>query len=124
MLYFFNVIQPNHTDHKVKAVGNVKKYIQQLSAEELTFVTTLGVAQTSLSADMVAFYRAFPGILFSKELIKREMKKAKEKISNSEDTYLVKLMNCGQECVVRSGSFNLHFNHGSILNGVTFQEAL
>eukprot|EP00924_Labyrinthula_sp_SR-Ha-C_P004027 snap_masked-scaffold_3-processed-gene-11.11-mRNA-1 protein AED:1.00 eAED:1.00 QI:0/0/0/0/1/1/2/0/576 len=124
MLYFFNVIQPNHTDHEVKAVGNVKKYVQQLSAEELTFITTLGVAETSLSAAMVALHRAFPGILFSKELIRREMRKAKEKKSNSEHTNLVKLMNCGQKCIVRGGSFNLHFNHGSILTGVTFQEAL
>eukprot|EP00924_Labyrinthula_sp_SR-Ha-C_P010336 snap_masked-scaffold_23-processed-gene-3.20-mRNA-1 protein AED:1.00 eAED:1.00 QI:0/0/0/0/1/1/3/0/136 len=46
MLYFFNVIQPNHTDHEVKAVGNVKKYVQQLSAEELTFITTLGLHRT------------------------------------------------------------------------------
>eukprot|EP00924_Labyrinthula_sp_SR-Ha-C_P003614 snap_masked-scaffold_3-processed-gene-0.17-mRNA-1 protein AED:1.00 eAED:1.00 QI:0/-1/0/0/-1/1/1/0/180 len=76
MLFFFNVIQPNHTDHEVKAIGNVKKYVQQLSAEELTFITTLGVAETSLSAAMVALHRAFPGILFSKVLIKRKMKKA------------------------------------------------
>eukprot|EP00924_Labyrinthula_sp_SR-Ha-C_P013802 snap_masked-scaffold_5-processed-gene-13.54-mRNA-1 protein AED:1.00 eAED:1.00 QI:0/0/0/0/1/1/2/0/553 len=124
MLFIFNVIQPNHTDHEVKAIGNVKKYVQQLSAEELTFIATLGVAETSLSAAMVALHRAFPGILFSKVLIKRKMKKAKEKNSNSEDANLVKLMNCGNKCIIRGGSFNLHFNHGSILTGVTFQEAL
>eukprot|EP00924_Labyrinthula_sp_SR-Ha-C_P007887 snap_masked-scaffold_28-processed-gene-4.66-mRNA-1 protein AED:1.00 eAED:1.00 QI:0/-1/0/0/-1/1/1/0/235 len=124
MLYFFNVIHPIHTDHEVKALGKVKKYVQQLSAEELTFITPLGVAQTSLSAAMVVIHRAFLVILFSKVLIKREMKKVKQKKSNSENTNLVKLINCGQKCIIKGVSFNLHFNNGSILTGVTFQEAL
>eukprot|EP00924_Labyrinthula_sp_SR-Ha-C_P007430 snap_masked-scaffold_24-processed-gene-2.44-mRNA-1 protein AED:1.00 eAED:1.00 QI:0/-1/0/0/-1/1/1/0/136 len=52
------------------------------------------------------------------------MNKAKENNSNSEDNNLVKLMNSGNKCIFRGGSFNLHFNHGSILTGVTFQKAL
>eukprot|EP00924_Labyrinthula_sp_SR-Ha-C_P003644 snap_masked-scaffold_3-processed-gene-1.10-mRNA-1 protein AED:1.00 eAED:1.00 QI:0/-1/0/0/-1/1/1/0/138 len=73
---------------------------------------------------MIALHRSFPGVLFLKRLIRRVMNKAKENNSNSEDTNLVKLMNCGNKCILRVGSFNLNFNHGSILTGVTFQEAL
>eukprot|EP00924_Labyrinthula_sp_SR-Ha-C_P008684 snap_masked-scaffold_37-processed-gene-2.66-mRNA-1 protein AED:1.00 eAED:1.00 QI:0/-1/0/0/-1/1/1/0/244 len=73
---------------------------------------------------MIALHRSFPGVLFSKQLIRREMNKAKENNSNFEDTNLVKLMNCGNKCIIRGGSFNLHFNHRSIITGVTFQEAL
>eukprot|EP00924_Labyrinthula_sp_SR-Ha-C_P008325 augustus_masked-scaffold_11-processed-gene-9.57-mRNA-1 protein AED:1.00 eAED:1.00 QI:0/0/0/0/1/1/3/0/386 len=108
----------------VEALGNNKKNIQQLITEELKFIKTLGIAETNISAALIALHRSFPGVLFSKRLIKREMNKAKENNYNSEDTNLIKLMNCGNKCIKRGGSFNLHFNHGSILTGDTFQEAL
>eukprot|EP00924_Labyrinthula_sp_SR-Ha-C_P005543 augustus_masked-scaffold_68-processed-gene-0.5-mRNA-1 protein AED:1.00 eAED:1.00 QI:0/0/0/0/1/1/4/0/425 len=108
----------------VEALEKIKKFIQQLTAEELQFIKTLGSAETNISAALIALHRPFPGALFSKRLIRREMNKAKENNSNSEDTNLVKLMNCGNKCIRRGGSFNLHFNHGSILTGVTFREGL
>eukprot|EP00924_Labyrinthula_sp_SR-Ha-C_P011896 snap_masked-scaffold_76-processed-gene-0.39-mRNA-1 protein AED:1.00 eAED:1.00 QI:0/0/0/0/1/1/2/0/397 len=120
MKYFLNEL--NHTDHEIEAPWKIKKFIQQLTAEKLKFIKTLGIAETNTSAAMIALHRSFPGVLFLKRLIRRVMNKAKENNSNSEDTNLVKLMSCGNKCTLRGGSFNLHFNHGSILTGVRFQE--
>eukprot|EP00924_Labyrinthula_sp_SR-Ha-C_P009386 augustus_masked-scaffold_2-processed-gene-22.40-mRNA-1 protein AED:1.00 eAED:1.00 QI:0/0/0/0/1/1/2/0/538 len=124
MKYFFKVSELNHPYHEVEALGEIKKIIQQLTAEELKFIKTLEIAETNTSSAMIALHRSFSGVLFPKGLIRREMNKDKENNYNSEDTNLVKLMNCGNKCILRGGSFNLHFNHGSILTGVTFQEAL
>eukprot|EP00924_Labyrinthula_sp_SR-Ha-C_P001137 snap_masked-scaffold_7-processed-gene-14.31-mRNA-1 protein AED:1.00 eAED:1.00 QI:0/-1/0/0/-1/1/1/0/187 len=123
MKYFLNVIELNHTEHDVKAFRNIKKN-QQLTAEAFQFIQTLGIAETNTSAAVIALHRSFPGVLLSKRLIRREMNKAKENNSNSKDTNLVKLMNSGNKCIFRGGSFNLNFNHGSILTGATFQKAL
>eukprot|EP00924_Labyrinthula_sp_SR-Ha-C_P012167 snap_masked-scaffold_26-processed-gene-4.115-mRNA-1 protein AED:1.00 eAED:1.00 QI:0/-1/0/0/-1/1/1/0/202 len=93
MKYFFKVSELNHSDHEVEAPWKIKKFIQQLTAEQLKFIKTLGIAETNSSAAMIALHRLFPLVLFLKRLIRREMNKDKENNSNSEDTNLVKLMN-------------------------------
>eukprot|EP00924_Labyrinthula_sp_SR-Ha-C_P000472 snap_masked-scaffold_103-processed-gene-0.18-mRNA-1 protein AED:1.00 eAED:1.00 QI:0/-1/0/0/-1/1/1/0/96 len=95
MKYFSKLSKINHSDHEEEALGKFTEFIQQLTAEELQFIQTLVIAETNPSAAMNAFHRSFPGVLFSKQLVRRVMNKAKENNSNSEDTNLVKIMNCG-----------------------------
>eukprot|EP00924_Labyrinthula_sp_SR-Ha-C_P002597 snap_masked-scaffold_13-processed-gene-0.36-mRNA-1 protein AED:1.00 eAED:1.00 QI:0/0/0/0/1/1/2/0/137 len=83
--YIFVVINENHCNHEVKALGKIKKYAQQLTSQELKMIKHLGVAESGIAAVDVALHRNFPGTLFDKELVKRIMKKAKEGIDASED---------------------------------------
>eukprot|EP00924_Labyrinthula_sp_SR-Ha-C_P012139 snap_masked-scaffold_26-processed-gene-4.35-mRNA-1 protein AED:1.00 eAED:1.00 QI:0/0/0/0/1/1/2/0/99 len=98
MKYFFRL---NHSDHELEALGKFTEFVQQLTAEELQFIKTLGITETNTSTAMITLHRSFPGVLFLKRLIRRAMKKAKENNYNSEDTSLVKLMNCGNKCIFR-----------------------
>eukprot|EP00924_Labyrinthula_sp_SR-Ha-C_P014096 augustus_masked-scaffold_56-processed-gene-1.86-mRNA-1 protein AED:1.00 eAED:1.00 QI:0/0/0/0/1/1/2/0/357 len=62
--YIFVVINENHCNHEVKALGKIKKYAQQLTTEELKMIKQLGVAVSGIAAADVALHRNFPGTLF------------------------------------------------------------
>eukprot|EP00924_Labyrinthula_sp_SR-Ha-C_P011242 augustus_masked-scaffold_48-processed-gene-1.17-mRNA-1 protein AED:1.00 eAED:1.00 QI:0/0/0/0/1/1/5/0/978 len=126
--YIFVVINENHCNHEVKALGKIKKYVQQLTTEELKMIKHLGVADSGIAAADVALHRNFPGTLFDKVLVKRIMKKAKEGVDASEENNIKKLITCGKRCLERGGRFDLTWDYPkegkAILNGVSFQEDL
>eukprot|EP00924_Labyrinthula_sp_SR-Ha-C_P014686 snap_masked-scaffold_74-processed-gene-0.46-mRNA-1 protein AED:1.00 eAED:1.00 QI:0/-1/0/0/-1/1/1/0/251 len=126
--YIFVVINENHCNHDVKALGKIKKYVQQLTTEELKMIKHLGVADSGIAAADVALHRNFPGTLFDKALVKRIMKKAKEGVDATEDNNIKKLITCGKRCLERGGKFDLTWDYPkegkAILNGVSFQEDL
>eukprot|EP00924_Labyrinthula_sp_SR-Ha-C_P011499 augustus_masked-scaffold_46-processed-gene-1.111-mRNA-1 protein AED:1.00 eAED:1.00 QI:0/0/0/0/1/1/3/0/419 len=126
--YIFVVINENHCNHEVKALGKIKKYAQQLTSEELKMIKHLGVADSGIAAADVALHRNFPGTLFDKTLVKRIMKKAKEGVDASEDNNIKKLITCGKRCLERGGRFDLTWDYPkegkAILNGLSFQEDL
>eukprot|EP00924_Labyrinthula_sp_SR-Ha-C_P014564 augustus_masked-scaffold_34-processed-gene-1.10-mRNA-1 protein AED:1.00 eAED:1.00 QI:0/0/0/0/1/1/2/0/588 len=126
--YIFVVINENHCNHEVKALGKIKKYVQQLTTEELKMIKHLGVADSGIAAADVALHRNFPGTLFDNALVKRIMKKAKEGVDASEDNNIKKLTTCGKRCLERGGRFDLTWDYPkegkAILNGVSFQEDL
>eukprot|EP00924_Labyrinthula_sp_SR-Ha-C_P007856 augustus_masked-scaffold_28-processed-gene-4.107-mRNA-1 protein AED:1.00 eAED:1.00 QI:0/-1/0/0/-1/1/1/0/204 len=126
--YIFVVINENHCNHEVKALGKTKKCAQQLTSEELKMIKRLAVADSGIAAADVALHRNFPGSLFDKALVKRIMKKAKEGVGASEDYKIKKLIACDKRCLERGGRFDLTWDYPkegkAILNRLSFQEDL
>eukprot|EP00924_Labyrinthula_sp_SR-Ha-C_P012121 augustus_masked-scaffold_26-processed-gene-4.7-mRNA-1 protein AED:1.00 eAED:1.00 QI:0/-1/0/0/-1/1/1/0/420 len=88
----------------------------------------LGIADTPLTSVEVALHREFPGIYFDKELLKRQLKKAREEGRDSEDTNVQILIRTGKRCLSNGGNFELYYSNDTEgrprLKGLTFQEQL
>eukprot|EP00924_Labyrinthula_sp_SR-Ha-C_P001651 snap_masked-scaffold_18-processed-gene-4.4-mRNA-1 protein AED:1.00 eAED:1.00 QI:0/-1/0/0/-1/1/1/0/191 len=82
--YIFQVQCLEHTGHEVQVKKNERKFLSDLKPAELRMLMCLGVAETPLTSVEVALHREFPGIYFDKELLKRQLKKAREEETDSE----------------------------------------
>eukprot|EP00924_Labyrinthula_sp_SR-Ha-C_P007922 snap_masked-scaffold_41-processed-gene-0.7-mRNA-1 protein AED:1.00 eAED:1.00 QI:0/-1/0/0/-1/1/1/0/377 len=126
--YIFQVKCLEHTEHEVQVKKNERTFQSDLKPAELRMLKYLGVADTPLTSVEVALHREFPGIYFDKELLKRQLKKAREEGRDSEDTNIQILIKTGKRCLSNGGNFELYYSNDTEgrprLKGLTFQEQL
>eukprot|EP00924_Labyrinthula_sp_SR-Ha-C_P001337 augustus_masked-scaffold_44-processed-gene-0.0-mRNA-1 protein AED:1.00 eAED:1.00 QI:0/0/0/0/1/1/2/0/494 len=126
--YIFQVKCLDHTGHEVQVNKNERKFQSDLKPAELRMLKYLGVADTPLTSVEVALHPKFPGIYFDKELLKRQLKKAREEGRDSEDNNIQILIKTVKRCLSNAGNFELYYSNDTEgrprLKGLTFQEQL
>eukprot|EP00924_Labyrinthula_sp_SR-Ha-C_P009336 snap_masked-scaffold_2-processed-gene-20.14-mRNA-1 protein AED:1.00 eAED:1.00 QI:0/-1/0/0/-1/1/1/0/254 len=126
--HIFQVKCLDHTGHEVQVNKNERKFQSDLKPAELRMLKYLVAADTPLTSVEVALHREFPGIYFDKELLKRQLKKAREEGRDSEDTNIQILIKTGKICLSNGGNFELYYSNDTEgrprLKGLTFQEQL
>eukprot|EP00924_Labyrinthula_sp_SR-Ha-C_P012437 snap_masked-scaffold_10-processed-gene-6.3-mRNA-1 protein AED:1.00 eAED:1.00 QI:0/-1/0/0/-1/1/1/0/142 len=108
--YIFQVKCLEHTGHEAQVKKNERKFLSDLKPAELRMLKYLGVADTPLTSVEVAPHSKFPGIYFDKELLKRQLKKAREEGRDSEDTNIQILIKTGKRCLSNGGNFELYYS--------------
>eukprot|EP00924_Labyrinthula_sp_SR-Ha-C_P002274 snap_masked-scaffold_19-processed-gene-5.25-mRNA-1 protein AED:1.00 eAED:1.00 QI:0/0/0/0/1/1/2/0/153 len=105
--YIFQVKCLDHTGHEVQVKKNERKFQSDLKPAEVRMLKYLGVADTPLTSVEVALHQEFPGIYFDKDLLKRQLKKAREEGRDSEDNSIQILIKAGKRCLSNGENFEL-----------------
>eukprot|EP00924_Labyrinthula_sp_SR-Ha-C_P014249 snap_masked-scaffold_59-processed-gene-0.73-mRNA-1 protein AED:1.00 eAED:1.00 QI:0/-1/0/0/-1/1/1/0/219 len=105
--YIFQVKCLDHRGHEVEVKKNERKFLSDLKPPKVRMLKYLGVAETPLTSVEVALHREFSGIYFNKELLKRQLKKAREEVNHSEDTNIQILIKIDEKCLSNSGIFEI-----------------
>eukprot|EP00924_Labyrinthula_sp_SR-Ha-C_P015423 snap_masked-scaffold_71-processed-gene-0.50-mRNA-1 protein AED:1.00 eAED:1.00 QI:0/-1/0/0/-1/1/1/0/216 len=109
--YIFQVKCLEHTGHEVQVKKNERKFQSDLKPAEVKMLKYLGVADTPLTSVEVALHREFPGVYFKKELLKRQLKKARKEGGDSEDNNIQILIKTGNRCLSNGGNLELYYSN-------------